>query len=61
MLESVTFTEERAEKLGTNIQETIFHELAANIPTLKTIIFGSEVREIRQDGVALPKAELTDA
>ena len=61
MLESVTFTKECAGQFGTSIQEIFVHELAAKMPTLRAITFGSDVRQIRHDGVALASAELVDA
>ena len=49
VLESIAFSEECAEKLGANTLEVFAHELAAGVPTLKTITFGSEIKKIRRD------------
>ena len=60
VLESVTFTGERVGQMDANIQETISQKLAASMPTLKTVTFDSEVRQVQRGGVSLASAELAD-
>lgn len=57
MLESVAFADASLSKIRADLHDIYFRELAAAIPSLRTIAFGSDVRHVSRTTVATTSAK----